>query len=174
MSTRSKDRTGLCTFTFADGRHCNSALAPANSQFCLFHARKEAQARVTAKLAGDIRLLFSGKFLTAYDLSTALGRVFLAAAEGDLNRKTAVTLAYIAQSLVQAVRLAQVERADVFASDYLCDTLFATINNHYERLQPPRLAAPPPTANQPALPSNSSSSKSLAKEVDHRPPGSTE
>jgi hypothetical protein len=49
MSTnRSKDRSSLCTFTFADGRRCRTPRRAGHPHLCAFHARKEAQA-----LAGE-------------------------------------------------------------------------------------------------------------------------
>jgi len=39
-----KDRSSLCTFTFADGRCCRTPRC-SGSSYCFFHARKEAQAR---------------------------------------------------------------------------------------------------------------------------------
>jgi hypothetical protein len=41
MSTnRSKDRASLCSFTFADGRHCRIPRQVGHPYLCAFHARK--------------------------------------------------------------------------------------------------------------------------------------
>jgi hypothetical protein len=40
---RNKDRSSLCTFTFADGRRC-TPLCSASLSYCFFHARRESQA----------------------------------------------------------------------------------------------------------------------------------
>jgi hypothetical protein len=41
---RKKDRSSLCTFTFADGRRCRTPLCSASLSYCFFHARRESRA----------------------------------------------------------------------------------------------------------------------------------
>jgi hypothetical protein len=54
MSTnRSKDRSSLCSFTFADGRQCRTPRA-AHPYLCAFHARKDAQALAGEAAGKDI------------------------------------------------------------------------------------------------------------------------
>jgi hypothetical protein len=38
---RKKDRSSLCTFTFADARRCRTPLCSASLSYCFFHARRE-------------------------------------------------------------------------------------------------------------------------------------
>ncbi len=101
MSTnRSKDRSSLCSFTFVDGRHCR---IPRQTQtghpyLCAFHARKEAQALAGEAAGKDIAYHLSGSYLSACDLTSALGRLFSAVAQGQVKPKTASTLAYLGQT----------------------------------------------------------------------------
>jgi hypothetical protein len=154
MSTRSKDRTALCTFTFADGRRCKSPRTPRNSQLCAFHNRKESQARAASQLADDATYLFSGYLVSASDLSAALGRVFIASAQGDIKPRAAATLAYLGQTLLQTVRLAQEEYIKAFGYDAWCRTLRTNIPQNTEHFNPP--------AARPSLPANSSATNTPA------------
>src|SRR5258706_1370356 len=103
MSTnRSNDRASLCSFTFADGRHCRTPRA-AHPYLCAFHARKDAQALAGEKAGKDIAYHLSGSYVSACDLSSALGRLFSAVAQGQMKPKTASTLPYLGQTLVQTL-----------------------------------------------------------------------
>jgi len=122
MSTnRSNDRASLCSFTFADGRHCRTPRA-AHPYLCAFHARKDAQALAGEKAGKDIAYHLSGVYVSACDLSSALGRLFSAVAQGQLKPKTASTLAYLGQTLVQTLPLAQHEYINAFGTDSWRDT----------------------------------------------------
>src|SRR5713226_116547 len=72
-ATLNKDRKSLCRFTFADGRQCRTPRSPHHSHFCSDHARKDSQACAADKLALELSYLFSGEYLSACDLSAALG-----------------------------------------------------------------------------------------------------
>jgi hypothetical protein len=90
MSTnRSNDR---CSFTFADGRHCRTPRQTDHPYLCSFHARKEAQALAGQEAGKDIAYHLSGSYVSACDLSSALGRLFAAVAQGQVKPKTASTL----------------------------------------------------------------------------------
>lgn len=92
---RSNDRSSLCAFMFTDGRMCRIPRRVGHPHLCAFHARKEAQT-LDAEAAGqDIAYHLSGGFLSACDLSSALGRLFSAVAQGHVKPKTASTLAYL-------------------------------------------------------------------------------
>src|SRR6266849_2729453 len=123
MSTnRSNDRASLCSFTFADGRQCRTPRA-AHPYLCTFHARKDAQALAGEAAGKDIAYHLSGAFVSACDLSSALGRLFSAVAQGQVKPKTASTLAYLAQSLVQTLPLAQHEYIEAYDTDAWRDTI---------------------------------------------------
>src|SRR5260370_17599379 len=74
-SLRPQDRKSLCRFTFADGRQCRTPRSPHHPHFCSDHARKDSQACAADKLALELSYFFSGQYLSACDLSAALGRV---------------------------------------------------------------------------------------------------
>ena len=123
MSTnRSNARASLCSFTFADGRQCRTPRA-AHPYLCTFHARKDAQALAAEAAGKDIAYHLSGAFVSACDLSSALGRLFSAVAQGQVKPKTASTLAYLAQSLVQTLPLAKHEYINAYGTDTWRDTI---------------------------------------------------
>ena len=68
-----KDRVSLCQFTFADGRRCRTPRTGKNPHFWFDHAQKEARARAAQSLGSDLAYFFSGDYLSACDLSSALG-----------------------------------------------------------------------------------------------------
>ena len=141
MSTnRSKDRSDLCSFTFADGRQCRTPRA-AHPYLCAFHARKDAQALAGEAAGKDIAYHLSGTFVSACDLSSALGRLFSAVAQGQVKPKTASTLAYLGQTLLQSIQFAQGEYINAFGTD----TWRRTVRSSFA--PPP---APPETPPQPA------------------------
>jgi hypothetical protein len=147
MSTlRSKDRASLCTFTFADGRRCRTPRSSGHPHFCYDHARKNAQAQATEKLGRDISYFLSGEYLTACDLSLALGRVFAALAHGHIKPKAAATLAYLGQTLLQTIQLAQHEYTNAFSTDSWRDVVHSHVKQNGKYLNPP----PPAQAPKPA------------------------
>jgi hypothetical protein len=124
MSTNcSNDRASLCAFKFADGRKCRMPRRQGHPYLCAFHARKEAQTLAGDKAGKDIAYYLSGDFLSACDLSSALGRLFAAVAQGQVKPKTASTLAYLGQTLVQALPLAQHEYIQAYDTDTWRDTV---------------------------------------------------
>jgi hypothetical protein len=88
MSTnRSEDRASLCSFTFVDGRRCRMPRRAGHPYLWAFHARKEAQALAGQQAAEEIAYHLSGSYVSACDLSSALGRLFSAVAQGQINPK---------------------------------------------------------------------------------------
>jgi hypothetical protein len=156
-ATHKKDRSGLCAFTFADGRQCRTPRRSGHLHLCYFHAQKEAQSQA-AKQAGEaISSFFFGDFLSAGDLNAALGRVFSAVAEGHLKPKVATALAYLGQTLNQSVRLAQDEYANVFGGDVWRRKVASCLEPPPRAPQPvskpPQPVPPtPPPASQPTPP----------------------
>lgn len=123
MSNRSNDRSSLCAFSFADGRQCRMPRRRGHPYLCAFHARREAQALAGEAAGQDIAYHLSGHYLTACDLSSALGRLFSAVAQGHMKPKTAATLAYLGQTLVQTLPLAQAEYIQAFGTSSWRDTV---------------------------------------------------
>jgi hypothetical protein len=133
-----KNRANLCSFTFADGRRCRTPRSSSHPHFCYFHARKEAQAKATEELGSDISYFFSGRYLTACDLSVALGHLFAAAAQGHVKPKTASTLAYLAQTLLQTIQVAQHEYISTYGTQSWRQAVHSSVkhNSDYKRPSP--------------------------------------
>jgi hypothetical protein len=138
-----KDRSSLCSFSFADGRRCRTPRCSAHPHFCYFHARKEAQALAAQEMGRDIASDLSGGYLSACDLNSALGRLFCAAAQGHVKPKTASTLAYLGQTLVQALPLAQDEYINAYDTDTWRDTV-RTSHEQSANHTKPKSPAPEP------------------------------
>src|SRR5712691_4524423 len=146
-SLRPQDRKSLCRFTFADGRQCRTPRSPHHPHFCSDHARKESQARATDKLARELSYFFSGQYLSACDLGAALGRLLPAVVRGDIKPRSARTLAYLSQTLVQTIHLAEHEYANAFGDD----SWRKSVRQNFDYLNPSPSPEPPPDqAPQPA------------------------
>ena len=156
-SLSSKDRVSLCRFTFDDGRTCRAPGISTSPDFCFYHAKKEAQLRANENLAEDLAYFFSGDYLSANDLNTALGRVFVAVARGDIKPRAARTLAYLAQTMLQTLHLAQHEFVTACGEKDWRHTVVDSINANqaYRFPSPPNppLRKPQPRPNlQPRRP----------------------
>jgi hypothetical protein len=138
MSTLSaEDRVSLCMFSFADGRRCRTPRVRNNPHFCFYHAEKEARARAAQNLGKDLARYFSGDYLSACDLSTALGCLIPAVIRGDIKPKVARTVAYLAQTLLQAIHTSQDEYINTFGTDGWRKSICTSVNaNHNYRFPP--------------------------------------
>ena len=138
------DRTS-CAYTFTNGHQCRMPRRSGHPYLCTFHARKEAQNLAADNVGQDIASYLSGAYISACDLNSALGRLFVAVAQGHIHRKTAATLAYLAQSLVQTLHLAQHEYINAFGTD----SWRRTVRSSFD---PPPPAPPQPQPTQPPAP----------------------
>lgn len=137
MSTlRPKDRAKLCSFTFADGRRCRTPRSDSHAHLCYFHARKEAQTRARVEIGEDIGYYLSGQYLSASDLSCVLGRLFTAVVEGNIKPKTATTLAYLSQTLLQSIQLARQEYISAFGPLAYREAVTDSVNNNFSHKYP--------------------------------------
>jgi len=143
-SLRPQDRKSLCRFTFADGRQCRTPRAEKHPHFCRFHARKESRARSADKLARELAYFFSGEYLSACDLSSALGRLLPAVVRGDIKPRSARTLAYLSQTLVQTIHLAQDEYINALGTDSWRSAVRNSVHQNFDHLQPSPPPGPPP------------------------------
>ncbi len=150
MSNRSKDRSDLCSFTFVDGRSCRIPRRADHPYLCAFHARKDAQALAGEAAGKDIAYHLSGTFVSACDLSSALGRLFSAVAQGQVKPKTASTLAYLAQTLVQTLPLAQDEYINAYDTDTWRETIRTSHEQSADHMSPDPQSPPPQSAPAPA------------------------
>src|SRR6202048_5277700 len=145
MSTnRSKDRSSLCSFTFADGRQCRTARQTGHPYLCASHARKEAQALAGDEAGKEIAYHLSGSYVSACDLSSALGRLFSAVAQGQVKPKTASTLAYLGQTLVQTLPLAQHEYINAFGTNSWRETIRNSHEQSADHTSPDNPESPTP------------------------------
>jgi hypothetical protein len=135
--TQKNDRVSLCLFTFSDGRRCRTPRIRNHSHFCFYHAQKEARARAAEKLGKDLAYFFSGDYLSACDLSTALARLIPAVVRGDVKPKTAHTVAYLVQTLMQAIHISQDEYINAFGTDGWRKSVRNSVNANYDYLFPP-------------------------------------
>jgi hypothetical protein len=140
MSTLSaKDRVSLCMFSFADGRRCRTPRLRNHPYFCYDHAEKEARARAAQSLGTDLARYFSGEYLSACDLSTALGCLIPAVVRGDVKPKVARTVAYMAQTLLQSIHISQHEYCKAFGTDAWRTAIANSVHgNHIYRFPPQR------------------------------------
>ena len=159
-SLTSKDRVSLCTFTFSDGRRCRTPRISNHPHFCFYHAQKEARARAAETLGKDLAYFFSGDYLSACDLSTALARLIPAVVRGDVKPKTAHTVAYMAQTLMQAIHISQHEYINAFGTDGWRKSVRNSVNGNYDYrfpLTPSEAEGPVPDSDNAPEPEQSRS-----------------
>jgi hypothetical protein len=144
-SLSKKDRASLCLFTFCDGRRCRTPRTGNHPHFCFDHAQKEARARTTEILGKDLAYFFSADYLSACDLTAALARLIPAVVRGDIKPKTARTAAYLAQTLLQSIHLAQHEYIIAFDTNGWRNAIANSVNGNHDYRLPP-----PPQPKQPA------------------------
>ena len=170
MSTiRSKDRASLCSFMFVDGRKCRIPRRVDHPYLCAFHARKEAQ-KLAGEAAGkDIAYHLSASYVSACDLSSALGRLFSAVAQGQMKPKTASTLAYLGQTLVQALHLAQNEYINAYGTNTWRETIRTSHEQSADHTEPAP-ASPAPESPDPESPDPQPDPSPDAATVSNPPP----
>jgi hypothetical protein len=149
-----KDRVSLCLFTFTDGRRCRTPRTGRHPHFCFYHAQKEARASAAETLAKDLAYFFSGNYLSDCDLSTALSRLIPAVIRGDIKPKLARTVAYLAQTLMQAIHISQDEYINAFSTDGWRNAVRKSVklNSGYENSQPEEVDEPDGPQQDPPQP----------------------
>jgi len=140
------DHAPLCLFTFSDGRRCRTPRTGNLPHFCFDHAQKEARGRTAEAIGKDLANFFSADYLSANDLSAALARLIPAVVRGDIKPRTARTIAYLAQTLLQTIRLAQQEYINAFGTNGWRNAIANSVNGNHDYLFPP----PPPPHPSPA------------------------
>jgi len=146
-SLTAKDRVSLCTFTFSDGRCCRTPRIRNHPHFCFDHAQNEARDHATETLCKDLAYFFSGNYLSACDLSTALARLIPAVLRGEVKPKTARTVAYMAQTLLQAIHISQHEYCQAFGSDGWRKSIRNSVRCNHNYRFPPALKPEQPTSS---------------------------
>jgi hypothetical protein len=110
-----------------------------HSYFCTYHARKEAQAAAAEQVGRDLATRFSANYLSGSDLSSALAHMMSAVAQGHFKTKAASTLAYLSQTLFQAIHLSQHEYINAFGTSSWRDEIraaFAQATFDHQREDP--------------------------------------
>src|SRR5277367_3798766 len=152
-----KDRASLCIFSYADGRRCRTPRIADHPHFCYDHAQKESRAATADKLAKVLSAFFSGHYISANDVATAVARLIPAVVRGDIKPRTARTVAYMAQTLLQSIHLAQSEFKDAFGPDALRKSVRSGITSNHDRLFPPNSEPKPaPASTESASPKSTS------------------
>ena len=143
----SPNRSCSCAFTFADGRRCRSPRLNGHPHLCCFHAKREAQSLAAKQVGRDVSSFLSGSYVSACDLSSALACVLSGVAQGQVKPKTASTVAYLGQTLLQSIKLAEHEYINAFGTD----SWRRTIRSSFAPPPAPAESAPQPSPRQPAL-----------------------
>jgi hypothetical protein len=156
-SLSKNDRLSLCLFSFADGRRCRTPRADHHPHFCFFHAQKETQAQAAESLAKDLACFFSGDYLSACDLSTAMARLIPAVIRGDIKPRLARTVAYMLQTQLQAIHLSQHAYVNAFGTNGWRKAIRTSVNTNYDHRFPTT-----PEPQQPAAPTLPQSAAPLA------------
>src|SRR5277367_4874083 len=138
-----KDRVSLCLFSYEDGRRCRTPRISSHPHFCFYHAQKESQSQTAEKLAKELAYFFSGDYLSANDLNTAVGRLIPAIIRGQIKPRLARTVAYMFQTLMQSTRLAQHEYINAFGTDGWRDAIHNSVTSNQDYLYPPDPNAAP-------------------------------
>jgi hypothetical protein len=137
-TTIAVDRSRLCTFTFDNGSKCRIPLSPSHPYLCTFHARKVAEDRAADDAVRDIAFHLSGRYVSFCDLSAAIATTITAVAYSHIPARTAATIAYLTQNLVQSLAGAEREYKSAFGVQNWRETVAHNFNS-------PRPAAAPAT-----------------------------
>src|SRR5271155_3528258 len=178
MSTiHPEDRASLCSFTFVEGHRCRIPRRHGHPYLCTFHARREAKIFTRENVGEEIARYLSGEQVPAGGLCFALGRLFAAVAQGEVEPKTVAALAHLGRSLVQALHVAREECAIASSpasgeSAILRDTPRPTPINPREASPTPRHPHLPPkhrvplnSETTPIIPSSPNLSESTLPKV---------
>jgi len=98
-----RDESGLCQFSFADGRTCRMLRQPDHPSLCVFHARAERQLLESDRLGSELAASLTGGFMTATDINFVLGKLFKAIAQNRIQPRIAANLAFVAKLLLQSL-----------------------------------------------------------------------
>ena len=132
-SNLSKDRASSCLFTFADGRRCRTPRNSAHPHLCTYHARKESQSQAAQNVGRHLGTYFSGHYLSACDLSSALGHLFSAVAQGQIKPKNRLHPSLPGPNPPPSIHLSQHEYINAFGTDSWRQTIRAS----FDRPTPP-------------------------------------
>jgi len=117
MSTAlAADRSRVCTYTFENSSKCRLPLSRRHPHLCTFHARRAAEERAADDAARDIAFPLSGRYVSFCDLSSAIAQTITAVAYNYIPVRSAATIAYLTQNLVQSLAGAEREYKEAFGA----------------------------------------------------------
>jgi len=127
-ATIAVDRSRLCTFTFENNAQCRIPLSPGHPYLCTFHARREAEDHAADEAVRDIAFPLSARYVSYCDLSSAIAHTIAAVAYNHIPTRTAATIAYLTQNLVQSLAGAEREYREAFGNRAWRETIAANFN----------------------------------------------
>jgi len=107
-----------CRFTFADGCQCREPICADDMGLCYYHQRKFEDRQNKIVAGNRISRFFNIDTLTATDLNSAFAALFAATAKGQIKPKTAATLAYLGQLMIQTQQLAKQEYLEAYEAEW--------------------------------------------------------
>jgi hypothetical protein len=139
----------LCQFAFSDGRRCRMLRHKNHTTLCMFHAHAELQLLESHRLGAEIAATFTGDFLTAADINLVMGKVFTALAQNRIPQRTAATLAYLGQVMLNSLPMAKKETTFVYSYETWRDMIdnATHLTNSRPPAIPPDATAPPSEPN---------------------------
>src|SRR5437868_9786376 len=165
----SKDRASLCLFAFNDGRRCRM-LRAADPYLCNYHARREAEEAARQKIGRNISSAFAGNCVSATSLSLALSRTLAATAQGQIKPKQAAIIAYLSQTLMQAIQHAGHEYVQAWGHEAWRQAIRSCFGPPIQPAPPP---PPDPPPAQPESGSESAAKSTPATDQAQAPPPSS-
>jgi hypothetical protein len=129
-STFAVDRSRLCTYTFANGCQCRIPLTPRHPYLCTFHARKNAKAGSAQRTSAAIVSAFPGGYISGHDVSIAMAHAIAAIAQRHITPRMASSIAYLGQTLLQAVRQSESEYQRALGEDSWKDEIVVNFSAH--------------------------------------------
>ncbi|MGB6495469.1 MAG: hypothetical protein WBF09_00635, partial [Candidatus Acidiferrum sp.] len=108
-------------------------------------------------LGQDLAYFFSGDYLSACDLSTALSRLIPSVIRGEVKPKLARTVAYLMQTLLQTIHVSQDEYINAFSTDGWRKAVRTSVKTNHDHFFPPtpepeKSTPQPPAPAQPTQP----------------------
>jgi hypothetical protein len=120
------------------------------------------------EFAKDIEYFLSAQYVSPCDLTTALGHLFAAVAQGTVKPKTAATLAYLAQTMSQTIQIAEDEYTNAFGTDDWRKAIRNSVTANSQYLEADPVSAPSPTATVAAPNPASTDGQTSPPIVSHR------
>jgi hypothetical protein len=122
-------------------------IAQNHPSLCVFHSRAEQQLLDPGQVP-DRLVSLSGKFRTATDINHVLGQLFRLVAENRIPHREALSLAYIAQLMLQTLPLVHAELDSIDSEEWQM-----TVQEALRPDVPDEEADdPPPSSESPAAP----------------------